>query len=104
MNVMTILVAEKDCILQGLSFVIYLNMVALSHRRPASIRESYHTCCVQESNKRNTVLNLILVMSIISNKIMQWLIKQYLPKLLHTQLSSYFLAFCNDASVCCVPQ
>jgi hypothetical protein len=49
---MTTLVAEKDCILQGLSFVVYLNMVALSHRRPASNRESYHTCCVQESNKR----------------------------------------------------
>lgn len=25
--------------------------------------------------------------------------KKYLPKLLHTQLSSHFLAFCNDASV-----
>ena len=43
-------------------------------------------------------------MSIISNKIMQLLIKKYLPKLLHTQLSSYFLAFCNDASICCVPK
>ena len=42
MNVMTILVAEKDCVKEGLSFVIYLNMVAVSHRRPASIRESYH--------------------------------------------------------------
>ena len=29
---MTILVAEKDCILQGLSSVISLNMAALSHR------------------------------------------------------------------------
>jgi len=28
---MTILVAEKECILQGLSFVISLNMAALSH-------------------------------------------------------------------------
>jgi hypothetical protein len=55
MNVMTILVAEKDCTLQGLSFVVYLNMVALSHRRPASTRESYPTCCVQESNKRYTL-------------------------------------------------
>jgi hypothetical protein len=42
MNVMTILVAEKDCVLKGLSFVIYFNMVALSHRRTASIRESHH--------------------------------------------------------------
>jgi hypothetical protein len=38
-NVMTILVAEKDCILRGLSFVVSRNMAALSHRRPASTRD-----------------------------------------------------------------
>jgi hypothetical protein len=41
MNIMTILVAEKNCVLEGLSFVICLNMMALSHRRPASIRGSH---------------------------------------------------------------
>jgi len=31
----------------------------LSHRRPASTREFYHSCCVQESNKRNTLYWII---------------------------------------------
>jgi len=52
-NVMTILVSEKDCILQGLS-LSSLWTWRLYHTEGLQVtRESYHRCCDQESDKSN---------------------------------------------------
>jgi hypothetical protein len=77
---MTILVAEKDCILWGLYFVTSQNMAALSHKRPASTRgggcRTVTDVVFSKAIKEHTVLNLFLLMSIILNKIMRWLMKK----------------------------
>jgi hypothetical protein len=101
---MTILVAEKDCKLQGLSFVMSLNMAALSHRGLHPPQNPITAAVFRKAIKDTHCIKFIFANEHCFKQIMQRLIKKYLPKTLHTQLSSYFLAFCNYASVCCVPK
>jgi len=90
-------VAEKDCILQGLchlsehgGFITPGNPIIASVNMKA-IKE---TPCIRYTfvKVHNFKQNYGMVN------------KKYSPKFLHTQMSSYFIAFRNDASFCCVPK